>query len=177
MGGPKGGLLLDGATLAERAARTLWGVCGGVLISLATNEGSNPAPGFPAIRDDPPAGRGPLAGILAACRATGSADLVVLACDYPFVDAALLAALVDSARDEDALVMPTDPAGRDHPLVALWKRGAELPVQQALDEGRNSVRALFYEIEVRRLGAAALAREDLARVLSNWNRPEDAVIS
>lgn len=162
----------DGGTLAERAARTLWPFCGSVLISLAP-EAPNPAPEFAAVRDRPPPGRGPLAGIQAAFEATGEADLLVLACDYPAVDEALLRTLLSHAGPRDELVMPTDPAGHDHPLVALWRRRTEPEVRRAVEEERFKVRALFASWEVRRLGPDWFPGTDLRRALRNVNRAAD----
>jgi molybdopterin-guanine dinucleotide biosynthesis protein A len=172
MGVAKGQMLFEGATLALRAARTLWPVCGSVLVSVAPGA-ANPAPGFPVVEDAPPPGRGPLAGILAAFDATGTADLVILACDYPFVVPDLLVGLVAAAREEDALVMPTDPTGRDHPLVALWRRSTAPHVRDALEQGIHKVRRILPELSVRRLGPSDFPGTDLARSLSNWNRPQD----
>ena len=135
MGRTKGDVVVEGATLAERAARALWPLCGSVLISVSP-AARNPAPGFPTIEDEPPPGRGPLAGIAAGFRATGGADLLVLACDYPNVALDLLAALVAAAEDHDVAI-PTDPGGRDHPLVGLWRRSAEGPVRRVLEAMAN----------------------------------------
>ena len=65
MGRSKGDLDLDGANLAERAARTLWPLCSSVVISIAPGA-RNPTPRFAAVEDEGPAFRGPLAGILPA---------------------------------------------------------------------------------------------------------------
>jgi len=172
-GRPKGELLLEGTTLAARAACTLWPLCGSVLISLSP-DGANPAPGFAAVHDEPPAGRGPLAGIAAGFRATGSADLLVLACDYPRVGADLLQALVGAPGAHD-LAIVSDPSGRDHPLVGLWRRSAESMVRRALEEGAYKVRGVLREIQVKRLRATQLPGLDWGHALQNWNAPEDAV--
>ena len=89
LGRSKGDLSYDGKTLAERASALLWPICGSVLVSLSEGV-ENPAPNYPPLVDPPPSGRGPLAGIDAAFEATGDADLLVLACDYPCVTQALL---------------------------------------------------------------------------------------
>ena len=133
----------------------------------------NPAPGFPTLVDPPPAGRGPLAGIGGAFAATGDADLLVLACDYPFVTEKLLRRLAEAATDGDDLVMMTDFSGRDHPLVALWRRGAAAAVRRAVEQRRYKVRSLLTELSVRRLGPSELRGVDLDRALVNINRPED----
>jgi molybdopterin-guanine dinucleotide biosynthesis protein A len=141
-------------------------------VSIGPGAG-NPAPSFPTVEDPRPGGRGPLAGIAAAYRETGRADLLVLACDYPEVDTDFLRAVCAAAESEDDLVFPVDPKGRDHPLVAVWKRTAEPVVREALDRGQHKVRAILPELVVKRLRARDLPGFDLGRVLLNLNRPED----
>lgn len=174
MGRPKGELRLEGATLAERAAKVLRPLCGSVLISLPRGA-RNPAPSFAVVEDEPPAGRGPLSGIAAAFASTGKADLLVLACDYPAADADLFRVLLAEARPDVHLVVPTDAAGRDHPLVALWRRSAEPIVDAALAAGSLKVQALFAELEVQRIPAAALAGWgiDVTLALANVNWPAE----
>lgn len=172
LGRTKGDLILDGATLADRAATTLRTLCGSTLISLSEGV-RNPAPAFPSVEDPPPPGRGPLAGLLAAYQSTGRANLLVLACDYPLVTAPLLQRVVEAAREEDDVVMVADRRGRDHPLVGLWRRSAEPHVREALEEGSLKVRALLAGMSVRRVGPAELAGFDLDTALLNLNTVED----
>jgi molybdopterin-guanine dinucleotide biosynthesis protein A len=172
MGTAKAGLRLDGRGLAERAADTLWPICGSVLVSVSPGD-PPPVPGFRTVEDPEPAGRGPLAGIGHAFETTGSADLCVLACDYPGVDAELLHRLVAASRGETDLVMPTDVRGRDHPLVAIWKRSAEPVVRDALANGFYKVFSVLADLRVRRVGPADLPGIDVARALANVNTPAD----
>jgi molybdopterin-guanine dinucleotide biosynthesis protein A len=172
MGRSKGDLRFGDRSLAERAAATLQPFCRSVLISVAVNA-DNPVPDRIAIEDEAPAGRGPLAGIDRAFGATDTADLLVLACDYPGVSGALLLRLLDAAESEDEIVMPTDAEGRDHPLVALWSRRIADPVGRALRAERFAVRDLVEAARVRRLGRDDLAGFDLETLLVNVNTPED----
>ncbi|HKQ62948.1 MAG TPA: molybdenum cofactor guanylyltransferase [Candidatus Polarisedimenticolaceae bacterium] len=172
LGRSKGDLRFRGTTLAERAAAVLWELCGSVLISTAPGT-PNPAPAYPVIEDPAPAGRGPLVGIGAAYAATGAADLLVLACDYPRVGAELLRQVLDAAEPEDEAVILTDGAGRDHTLVGLWRRQAEPVVREAVQAGRFQVRGLLAELAVRRLGPSALPELDLDHLLFNLNWPEE----
>jgi molybdopterin-guanine dinucleotide biosynthesis protein A len=172
MGLDKGALRVGGSALAHRAAVTLGRVCSDVLVSVAPGA-ANPAPGYLAIEDHAPAGRGPLAGILAAFRGTVERDLLVLACDYPAVDSRFLRNLLSCARIGDAVVLPQDSRGRDHPLVALWRRETEAPVRAAIEARRYRVGAVVRSLCVRRVGARELGRTDLDRVLINLNRPSD----
>ena len=170
-GEPKGDVVLGGGTLAERAARALKPLCGSVLVSIARGA-ANPAPGYPAIEDEGPR-RGPLGGLAAVFASTGKADLLVLACDYPAVGTSFLRSLLAAAEGGGDLVFPVDEAGRDHPLVALWRRAAEDVVNAALGENTLKVQALFPDLTVRRLPVQVFPNFDLRRVLANVNWPED----
>jgi molybdopterin-guanine dinucleotide biosynthesis protein A len=103
---------------------------------------------------------------------TGEADLLVLACDYPGVDTGLLRGVLHAARPEDDLVFLVDPAGRDHPLVGLWKRSTRARVREALEHRLHKVRGLLGDLVARRLGPAELPGVDLAAALRNVNEPE-----
>jgi molybdopterin-guanine dinucleotide biosynthesis protein A len=172
LGRAKGDLDFAGDTLAQHAANAVWPLCASVLISVGPG-GESPAAGFPVVRDRPPAGRGPLAGIDAAFRITGDADLVVLACDYPRVESDFLRRIVEEAEEEDDIVMPVDPRGRDHPLVALWHRRTAPVVAEALREERLKVRALLADCRVKRLQPQDFPGLDTGRILLNLNRPSD----
>jgi molybdopterin-guanine dinucleotide biosynthesis protein A len=172
MGRPKQEIQLAGSSLATRAAQALRPLCGSVLISIAAGR-SNPAPGYEVVEDEAPSGRGPLAGIRSAFGATGNADLLVLACDYPRIGSHLLQAILEAAAPADDLVMPTDPRGRDHPLVALWRRTTEPYVREALAHGQLKVRGLFPDLSVKRLRPADLGAFELDWFLANANSPSD----
>ncbi|MDB4324846.1 molybdenum cofactor guanylyltransferase [bacterium] len=175
LGRTKGDLVLPraaGVSLAERAARCLDPACSRVLISIAPGA-ADPAQGWDVL-EDPVAGNGPLAGIDTALTATESSDLLVLACDYPRVDTTLLRRMLSIAEEAaEDLVMLTDPAGRDHPLVAVWKRSTQTVVREAVEQGRFRVRSLLPDLAVRRLGPLMLPGVDLGRALLNVNWPDD----
>ncbi len=170
-GRSKGEVPLGGSTLADRAARAVKPLCGSVIVSIAKGEG-NPAPGYATVEDHGPR-RGPLGGLSAAFASTGQADLLVLACDYPAVGSSFLRSLVAAAEGAGDLAFPVDPTGRDHPLVALWRRSAEAVVNDALRDNLLKVHAILPDLEVRRLPSQVFPNFDLRRVLSNVNWPED----
>jgi molybdopterin-guanine dinucleotide biosynthesis protein A len=173
MGREKGDLAVDdGVSLAGHAALALGPLCGTVVISVAP-DGENPAPDYSVVRDSEPAGRGPLAGIDAAFGATGGADLLVLACDYPRVETKTLEAILGHATPDDEMVIVTDGRGRDHPLVGLWRRSMEEPVRTALRIGLYKVRSLLAEARVRRLGPTDFPGQDLDAALINVNTRAD----
>lgn len=173
LGRTKGDLEIDGTALADRAASILWPFCSTVLISTG-DHARNPAPRFTEVRDQAPSGRGPLAGIAAAFHASGQADLLVLACDYPRVGAEIILPLLDQAEDEKHdLFLAVDPSGRDHPLVAVWKRSAEYPLHDALARGTYRVRSLLPDLRSKRLGSDQIPGVDLGWALLNLNWPDD----
>jgi molybdopterin-guanine dinucleotide biosynthesis protein A len=166
----KGDLLVDGRPLAERAARALGPVCASVLISVAPGA-VNPAPNWPAVEDALPAGRGPLAGLQAAFLAAASADLVVLACDYPGVTTEFLRALLARVPEDADLGFPTDPRGRDHPLVGLWRRASLDEIEASLAGKVYKVRAVLAGLRAHRVHPPELPGFDLEAVLQNMNEP------
>lgn len=168
MGRPKGEMILGGSTLGARAAGVLAPLCRGVLVSVRRG-GANPAPGFAAIEDLPPPGRGPLAGIDAAFESAGAADLLVLACDYPRVDTALLRRIVELAGEADDVVFPVDGKRRDHPLCGLWRASTASAVRRALVGGCYEVRALLSCCRIHRLPPDCFLGFDLDRLLLNLN--------
>ena len=71
------------------------------------------------------------------------------------------------------MILPTDLQGRDHPLVAVWKRSAEYPVHEALSRGAYRVRSLLPDLRVRRVDPDRYPGIDLDRTLINLNWPDD----
>jgi molybdopterin-guanine dinucleotide biosynthesis protein A len=89
MGTDKARLVVDGEMLAARSARVLRAACDPVI------EVGPGVSGLPAVEEDPP-GAGPLVALLAGVGALGGPRAVVLlACDLPFVEPALLRLLVE----------------------------------------------------------------------------------
>lgn len=172
LGRDKASLVVDGHALAARAAAALAPLCPRVLISIRTG-GVNPAAGFEAIEDEPPAGRGPLAGLVAGFAAAPGSDLLVLACDYPRVTESLLRKILAAATAADDVVFPVDEGGRDHPLVGLWRGRIAGAARAAVGEGRLAVRDLLAGLAVRRLSCRAGRDGAADGALVNVNRPED----
>jgi molybdopterin-guanine dinucleotide biosynthesis protein A len=116
MGRDKAGLLVEGGTLAGRAAARLAAVCSEVAVADA---GRGSLPGCLSLPDGP--GRGPAAGILGATLAFPGRPLLVLACDLPGVPVPLLAELAASAGFDGAVPRWN---GRVEPLCAFYAPAA-----------------------------------------------------
>lgn len=113
--------------------------------------------------------RHPLAGIVAALREAGERPLVVLACDMPLADPALLAEL---AAAPEPLVVPA-PGGRPQPLQARYS-AALLPALETALERREPLRRTVAALAPRLLDDAELALYgDPERLFLNVNDPLD----
>jgi molybdopterin-guanine dinucleotide biosynthesis protein A len=170
MGGvPKGTLPSpDGPeeTLVARAARIgrAAGLREVLLVGRAEAYGGL---GLPSIADRPGI-EGPLAG-LAAMVDRGGGSFVLLACDMPAVDEALLAK-VREGSDRAAVLAPRAPDGRWQPLCAWYAPTRVRPgLERALRAGVRSFQRLFDALSCEVL---ALGDEERAR-LEDWDRPEE----
>ncbi len=125
MGTDKARLVVNGETLAARAARALSAVCDPVI------EVGPSVSGLPAVQEDPP-GLGPLVGLLAGVGALGNPrTVVVLACDLPFIEAPLLHLLVDWPGTGTVI-----PVVDGRPQYACARYGAA-----SLEEGRDALQS------------------------------------
>jgi molybdopterin-guanine dinucleotide biosynthesis protein A len=172
MGTDKAFVEVDGVAMAERVARALVaGGCepvtfvGGDSVGLARF-------GRPAHADRWP-GEGPLGGVLTALSVSEGDDVVVAACDLPFLDGPTVRRLLDAVADGegggaagevvDVVVARTE---RLEPALAWWRAGTADDIARRWDGG---VRALHDVI-------GALRRVEVAvdgAVLRNVNHPSD----
>lgn len=171
MGTDKAFVILDGRTLLQRS------------LSLARSATSKvrivgPAEKFaafaPAVEDIFP-GCGPLGGIHAALR-TSPVDLnLFLAVDLPFLSPALLQFLVSQARNfPSALVTVPQGGGRLQPLCAVYRRAFAEFAENALQQGRYKIDALFSVAPTKVIHEEALQCAGFASyVFRNLNTPED----
>src|SRR5271165_4394157 len=116
MGVDKALLEIDGQPLVSRVAREAAKVCAPV--SLVGDPAVYGHLGFPVIPDRFP-GRGPLAGIEAALGATEADWNLLLACDMPALETAVLESLFAAGGD---CALPRYPDGTVEPLCAVYHR-------------------------------------------------------
>ncbi len=141
LGVDKATLVLDGETLARRAARRLGATCSPVL------EAGDGVTGLEAVRESP-AGAGPLAGLAAAgewLRARGHhIPAVLLAVDLPLIDEPFLRWLRDRPGAPTA-VLRVD--GRLQPVCARYGPDALLAAGSLVTGGIRALRELFDVID------------------------------
>lgn len=130
--------------------------------------------GVAALADSEP-DRGPVAGFVAALRATRFDWNLVVACDLPYLETRFLEYLLEQARanpEAGAVVPQTEDTWQ--PLCAAYRRRALPAFERVLGEGNPKIARAFAELRVRALTPAELHRFafDL-RMFKNMNTPED----
>jgi len=130
--------------------------------------------GLPLFSDLAP-GRGALGGLFTALSTAHHELVAVVACDMPFVSAALLAAERDLLADTalDAVIPRTD--GGTEPFHAVYRRATCLPViQEAIQAEKWRVDAWFPKARLRFLTPEEVLRYNPDRLAFwNVNTPED----
>lgn len=117
---------------------------------------------------------GPLGGLHAGLQAMRHAVGVVVACDMPLVNIALLkhmVALLD-VNGNDAVV-PQDERGW-HPLHAIYRQSCVTPIEQMVHAGDLRVQSLIKQLNVRTIDKNEMARFDPHGLsLKNLNTPDE----
>ncbi len=170
MGGtPKGLLLAPGSseTLLDRLARV--GTEAGLRPILVGSIAIDPDSALPRIADLEPS-VGPLSGLAALLEHAVTEPCIAVACDMPFISAALLTRLQLEAPAA-AVLAPRDAAsGKWEPFCARYLPGLVRPaLTRALASGARSFQSVFRELSVVELALSAAER----RELRDWDTPED----
>jgi molybdenum cofactor guanylyltransferase len=173
MGSPKALLRLapDGPTFIELARDALATACAEVIV--VTNTPATYAFLGCRMTADQFPGLGGLAGIQAGLAASAHAHNLIVACDMPFLNPALLAALAAEPRDYDVLI-PRRADGELETLHAIYSRACLGPITEQLAAGGGRVIAFFSRVRVRYLDELWLRRYDPElRSFDNLNTPEE----
>jgi molybdopterin-guanine dinucleotide biosynthesis protein A len=124
------------------------------------------------VEVDPATDLGPLGGLLAGLEARPGTDILLLGMDLPLIPPALLARLVELARDSDAVV-PVSARGPE-PLCALYGAVCQEPVRRRVSHGDLRMTAFWPDVRVREVGPSELgAFGDPEELFLNVNAPGD----
>lgn len=128
--------------------------------------------GLPTASDAEP-GSGALPGLQTALRAARGEFVLLVACDMPFLDRALLAYQLSLAPQADVVVPRWD--GRFQPMHAVYRRAACLTaVTAALDNGEMRMISWYSQVDVRAVPETAVAQYSPdGRTFFNVNTPEE----
>ncbi len=167
----KSALLIGGRSILDRQLAVLDSLTPHILI-VASDEHRYREAGVPVVRDRI-AGAGSLGGLYTALVEAPTEQLVVMACDMPFLTAPFLARLAALGAGADAAV-PRDAQGLRHPLCAAWARRAAPHLRARIDAGRLRVIDALDGLNVREMDSHELAQCDPeGRLLLNVNTPDD----
>lgn len=130
--------------------------------------------GLPVLPDCQ-SGRGPLAGIVTALRATESDWNLIVACDLPYLETGFLRFLLEQVAltpDSEAVVPQTDDGWQ--PLCGAYHRRCLPAFEKVLAEGNPKIVRAFEQLRVRAVGAEELRRFAFSpRMFKNMNTLED----
>jgi len=126
--------------------------------------------GVPLIADSV-THRGPMSGIISAFDATGAGELLVTACDMPFIKAEMIEYIISHRSGEATVPFPQ---GKPEPLLAVYTKSAADKMRQCLKEGRGSMRDMLKLLDIRRIGDDEIKKIDPEGMcFVNINTPED----
>lgn len=148
----KAALAYRGRSQLERAFELLSRHTLEVFVSVRPDQREDPLRGALPQIVDAHENLGPMAGILAAQRHAPDTAWLVLACDLPFLDDPVLAALV-AARDPEAAATAFRSAhdGLPEPLCAIWEPGCARDLLDYVAAGRQCPRKFLVGARTRLL--------------------------
>jgi len=151
MGRDKAALPFGGESMLERIARIVGGVADEVIVVGRLDQ---QAPAGVTVVHDSVEDLGPLAGIAAGLSASRTDLNLVVACDMPLVNPAVLMRLVEMIDDHDACVAIAD--GHVSALCGVYRSRAAKSAHTLLDSGERRVMRLLDRIDTNRVDAASL---------------------
>jgi len=166
MGADKALIEIDGLSLVQRVAAETGKICG--FTAVVGDPKKYAGLGLPVFPDRF-AGKGPLAGMESALSATKAEWNLIVACDMPALDPALLESLFEAAeaQPEADCAMPAYGDGRFEPLCAVYHRRCHAAIEAALNCGIRKVTDALAPLALRYL---RVTRPDS---FANLNTPEE----
>lgn len=166
----KSALAVGTSSILDRQLSLLRGLTPHILI-VASDRSRAPAVDVPVVVDRI-TGAGSLGGLYTALMEAPTEQILVIACDMPFLTAPFLLRLAALGVNADAAV-PRDVRGR-HPLCASYARRVAGHLKARIDRGDLRVREALDGLDVRELGPDELAPLDPdGLLLLNVNTPDD----
>lgn len=172
MGRPKAWLDVQGRPLLTRVLASVRELSQDILL-IANQPELYTAFDLPCLPDLIP-DSGPLGGLYTALKAARQPWTLVVACDMPWLNPALLAALIELALSsaEEAVVPRWDE--RPEPLHAVYHRRCLPALTAKIKAGDLKIAGLLNELSVRYVEPAEIRRYDAdGRSFTNLNTPDD----
>lgn len=176
MGSNKALLEWNGSSVLEQVIQAMAPAVNSIIVSAGANTAAYKALPYDCVQDYYP-GKGPLAGLHAALKASQTDWNLVCACDMPLIEPSFFKGmkwLTESGQEHQAIVPRL--AGRVHPLAGAYHRHVLPELEQRLIDNRLKVTQWLEEISCRYVDVDELESagvHDLAIQLSNMNTPEE----
>ena len=144
-GGDKARIRVGGVTILERVLARLAPQCDQIVINANGDPARFADTGLPVVADDVPGFAGPLAGILAgldwaAAKVPGTAWVVTVPGDCPFLPKNLVGRLHDARIASGAALACARSGEQTHPVVSLWTVALREDLRRALiDEDMRKI--------------------------------------
>jgi molybdopterin-guanine dinucleotide biosynthesis protein A len=152
--------IIGNRSLLERVVFHLSFLNSDILLVTAPNQSYPQLGGYPRLRavTDIYVNKGPLGGIYTGLKASDSFYNLVVACDMPFLNQALLRYMLQISAGFD-LVVPRL-GDMVEPLHAVYSRACLAPIESLLQQGNLSVIQLFTLVKLRYVDAEEIDRFD-----------------
>jgi molybdopterin-guanine dinucleotide biosynthesis protein A len=147
---------IGGRSLIERVIERL-SLLGGDIIVVTSSSDQLPDLGVKHVVDSYP-GKGNLVGIYSGLREAASSHSLVVGCDMPFLNVALLRHLIALSPGFD-VVIPRVEKGVE-PLHAVYSKDCLAPIEATLGEGKRRIVDFFPAVRVRYIETTEIERID-----------------
>jgi molybdopterin-guanine dinucleotide biosynthesis protein A len=170
MGQNKALMSLGGKRLVDRVVEVMRNVFDDLLMVTNTPEVYADL-SIPMVRDVWP-DKGSLGGVYSAIYHAATPYCLVVACDMPFLQTAVLRYLVTQIHDYDVVV--PDVLGELQTLHAIYSKACLQPIERRLETNRLRIVGFFPDVRVRTVTASELEPYDPALLaFQNLNTPEE----
>ena len=131
-----------------------------------------PLPADTIVAVDAYPGSGSLGGIFTGLKAAGSEWALVVACDMPFLNPALLTRMLELRDGYDVVAPVLD--GRPEPTHALYSKVCLPHMEKRLQDGKLKITGFFEQVRVRYIAEDEVDRLDPGRLsFFNINTQDD----
>jgi len=116
-------------------------------------------------------GKGPMGGIISVFEATGADELLVTACDMPFITQEVVQYILDNKGGLATVPVMHE---RPQPLLAVYTKDTVSQMRECLARGKGSLVGMVSDIKAKFLDEQAIrALDPEGNCFMNINTPED----
>ena len=175
MGQDKALIPVGGRRLIEHALEGLQGMSDDLFITSNHPQTLNDL-NIRLVPDKYP-GRGALFGLSTALQAARYDDVLVVACDMPFIQPMFIEYMLSQSGQADVIVPELN--GRFEPLLAIYHRNTCLPaIEKSLQDQKHRMISFFPAVVVSAINTETIDRLDPGRLsFFNINTPEDVIVA